>query len=124
MRIILVGSPPARVRLRNALSASGNTIAGEAETLAAARAISTPHDAYLVASDQVDGLPLAEDLTVREREVLDLVAEGLPNKAIATRLNISDQTVKFHVASIAGKLGASNRTEAVWIATKRGLLTI
>jgi DNA-binding NarL/FixJ family response regulator len=124
MRVILVGSPEARARLRADLSASGHTIAGEAETLTAARAISAPHDAYLVASDQVDGLPLAEALTVREREVLDLVAEGLPNKAIATRLNISDQTVKFHVASIAGKLGASNRTEAVWIATRRGLITI
>jgi DNA-binding NarL/FixJ family response regulator len=122
MRVILVGSPEARARLRADLSASGHTIAGEAETLTAARAISAPHDAYLVASDQVD--PLAEALTVREREVLDLVAEGLPNKAIATRLNISDQTVKFHVASIAGKLGASNRTEAVWIATRRGLITI
>jgi DNA-binding NarL/FixJ family response regulator len=48
----------------------------------------------------------------------------LPNKTIAERLGISDQTVKFHVASITGKLGASNRTEAVHIAARRGLITI
>ena len=127
MRIILVGAPEARRRLRAALSAIGNTIAGEADTLIAARAMSLAHDAYLVAPDfqvSADDPPLPEALTAREREVLELVAEGLPNKAIAARLDISDQTVKFHVASIAGKLGASNRTEAVRIATRRGLITI
>jgi len=48
----------------------------------------------------------------------------LPNKGIARRLDISDQTVKFHVASIYGKLGASNRTDAVRRALRRGLITI
>jgi DNA-binding NarL/FixJ family response regulator len=56
--------------------------------------------------------------------VLGLLAEGLPNKVIATRLGISDQTVKFHVASITAKLGAANRTEAVRIGIRRGLVTI
>jgi len=50
--------------------------------------------------------------------------EGLPNKAIGIRLKISDQTVKFHVASIIGKLGASNRTEAVRLAVRRGLISM
>ena len=54
-----------------------------------------------------------EPLTPREVQVLELLAEGLPNKAIAARLHISDQTVKFHVSSISGKLGAANRTDAV-----------
>jgi two-component system, NarL family, nitrate/nitrite response regulator NarL len=56
--------------------------------------------------------------------VLELLAEGLPNKAIAARLGISDQTVKFHVASITGKLGAANRTDAVRRAVRRGLITL
>ena len=67
---------------------------------------------------------LVEALTPREIEVLELVAEGLPNKAIAARLGISDQTVKFHLASITGKLGAANRTDAVRRAVRRGLIAL
>jgi DNA-binding NarL/FixJ family response regulator len=67
---------------------------------------------------------LPEPLTPREVEVLELLAEGMPNKAIAERLHISDQTVKFHVASISGKLGAANRTDAVRRAVRRGLITL
>jgi DNA-binding NarL/FixJ family response regulator len=63
-------------------------------------------------------------LTPREREVLELIAEGLPNKAIARRLGISEHTAKFHVGSVLGKLGASSRAEAVTLATRRGLLTV
>jgi len=65
-----------------------------------------------------------EPLTGRELEVLDLVAEGLSNKLIAHRLNISEHTVKTHVASIFAKLGASTRTEAVSRAIRRGLLML
>jgi DNA-binding NarL/FixJ family response regulator len=65
-----------------------------------------------------------ETLTPRERDVLDLVAEGQSNRRVAERLGISDQTVKFHVASICGKLGALNRTEAVRIAIERGLIVV
>ena len=67
---------------------------------------------------------LQEPLTRREIQVLELLAEGLPNKAIAERLGISDQTAKFHVASISGKLGAANRTDAVRRAFRRGLITL
>ena len=56
--------------------------------------------------------------------VLELLAEGLPNKAIAVRLHISDQTVKFHVSAISGKLGAKNRTDAVRRAVRRGMITL
>jgi DNA-binding CsgD family transcriptional regulator len=52
------------------------------------------------------------------------VAEGLSNKAIADRLNISEHTAKFHVGSLLAKLGAGSRTEAVTIATRRGLLAV
>jgi len=73
-------------------------------------------------SDVDDGSE--EALTDREREVLQLVALGLPNKTIATRLSISEHTVKFHVGSILGKLDAGSRTEAVTRAARRGLLTL
>jgi DNA-binding NarL/FixJ family response regulator len=67
---------------------------------------------------------LAESLTDRELEVLDLLAEGLSNKLIAHSLTISEHTVKTHVASIFAKLGASNRTEAVSQAIRRGLVML
>ena len=72
-------------------------------------------------------LPLAdlpEPLTKREREVLQMLASGLGNKEIATKLSISEHTAKFHVASILGKLGASTRTEAVSIGIRRGLVLL
>jgi two-component system, NarL family, response regulator YdfI len=53
-----------------------------------------------------------------------LLALGLANKQIAARLNISDHTVKFHVAAILGKLGASSRTEAVAIGIRTGLVLL
>ena len=68
--------------------------------------------------------PLIEDLTRREVEVLRLLAEGLPNKTIASRLRISEHTVKFHVNAILGKLGAASRTEAVVRATRLGLIPL
>jgi NarL family two-component system response regulator YdfI len=65
-----------------------------------------------------------EPLTAREREVLQMLSGGLGNKEIAARLKISEHTVKFHVASILGKLGASTRTEAVSVALRRGLILL
>lgn len=67
---------------------------------------------------------LVEDLTPRESEVLQLLAEGLSNKAIAHRLGISDHTVKFHVNAIMTKLAAQSRTEAVVRATQLGLILL
>lgn len=64
-----------------------------------------------------------EALTTREREVLELLSLGLPNKAIASRLGISDHTVKFHVSSIFSKLGVSSRTEAVRRGVRAGLIS-
>ena len=65
-----------------------------------------------------------EPLTAREREVLQLLAQGIPNKQIAQRLSISEHTVKFHVSAIMTKLGAASRTEAVTTAARRGLLVL
>jgi len=67
---------------------------------------------------------LPEQLTPREREVLQMISGGLGNKEIAGRLSISEHTVKFHVASILGKLGASTRTEAVSIGIRHGLVLL
>jgi len=68
--------------------------------------------------------PLAEELTPREREVLQLLAQGLSNKAIAYQLDISEHTVKFHVNAIMNKLGAQSRTEAAVQATRMGLILL
>jgi DNA-binding NarL/FixJ family response regulator len=70
------------------------------------------------------GEPLVEHLTPREIEVLQLLSAGLGNKEIAARLNISEHTAKFHVASILGKLGAATRTEAVTLGIRHGLVMI
>jgi NarL family two-component system response regulator YdfI len=67
---------------------------------------------------------LAESLTRRELEVLQMLAGGLSNKEIAARLNLSEHTAKFHVASILGKLGAGSRTEAVALGIRRGLVLL
>ena len=74
----------------------------------------------------VPGLTTATsvELTRREREVLELLAQGLPNKTIGTELGINEHTVKFHVNSILGKLGAQSRTEAVAQATRMGLVLL
>lgn len=66
----------------------------------------------------------ASPLTRREREVLELVADGLSNKLIAERLGFSEHTAKFHLRSILDKLGADTRTDAVAKAARRGMLTL
>lgn len=68
--------------------------------------------------------PPRAELTAREGEVLQLVAQGLPNKQIADRLGISENTVKFHVSAISGKLGAQSRTDAVVRAARLGLILL
>jgi DNA-binding NarL/FixJ family response regulator len=65
-----------------------------------------------------------EALTQREVEVLQMLAQGLGNKAIASRLGISEHTVKFHIGSIFAKLNASSRTEAVTLGLRQGLIML
>jgi len=71
-----------------------------------------------------DDLDMVEQLTAREIEVLRLLAEGFGNKEIASRLGISDHTVKFHISSILAKLGAASRTEAVTLGVRKGLILL
>ncbi|MEM7033644.1 MAG: response regulator transcription factor [Chloroflexota bacterium] len=78
----------------------------------------------LLSTQSTPSPTLIEDLTPRESEVLQLLAEGLTNKAIARRLEVSDHTVKFHVTAIMTKLGAQSRTEAVVQATRLGLILL
>ena len=134
MRVLLVGSLSERAQLRTRANGSLD-VAGEFDSLAAARASAIDSDAILMPNGVRRGSDLHPDpgltpggydepLTPREVQVLELLAEGLANKAIATRLHISDQTVKFHVSAISSKLGAHNRTDTVRRAVRRGLITL
>jgi DNA-binding NarL/FixJ family response regulator len=135
MRVVLVGSPAARARLRAQLPSSVEVV-GEHLTAADAAVSAVAADAVLTATEPAsspgaraaaawapDG-GAVEHLTARELEVLAHLADGLANRAIADRLGISPETVKFHVASIMGKLGTSNRVETVRRAVRRGLVAI
>lgn len=77
----------------------------------------------LPSSKGLDIYPI-EQLTAREIEVLQQLAEGLPNKTIAERLGVSEHTIKFHVNAIFRKLGAQSRTDAVVRATRLGLILL
>ena len=131
MRVVLAGPPKEREWLRRLLAEAGVEIAEDPDgvdavieiTSAAAKPdLRHAQVAAYVRPGLLESLP--EPLTAREREVLALLAEGLANKGIAAALHISDQTVKFHVAAIIGKLGASNRTDAVRRAVRQGLVTL
>lgn len=114
---------PLRVYLRGAAAAFRARLApdpnleivdriDEAEAVLSLPPINSDHDL------------LIEALTAREHDVLALLADGLSNRDIAARLDISEHTVKFHLASIFGKLGASTRTEAVQRGLRLGVIEI
>ena len=128
MRVILVGRRSSRERLRPELDEAGIEIAAEFGTIKEAQSSTISADAIVLAGVVREGDRddewIEEPLTRREIEVLQLLAEGLSNKSIGERLGISDQTVKFHVASISSKLGAANRTDAVRLGLRRGLISI
>jgi DNA-binding NarL/FixJ family response regulator len=65
-----------------------------------------------------------DDLTPRELEVLELIRDGQRNKDIAEKLEISEATVNFHIKNILDKLGANDRTHAVTLAVRRGMMQI
>lgn len=108
-------------------NATGSQIAAATEAAAAGLVVLHPAEVETMlqtqtANDAPAALP--EALTAREIEVLRLVAEGLSNKEVASRLNLSEHTIKFHVASIMGKLGAASRTEAVMLGIRHGIVLI
>ncbi len=81
-------------------------------------------DSLIENNRQVFPDEMIEPLTAREAEVLEMLIDGASNKSIAYQLNISEHTVKFHVASIFAKLGVNTRTEAVTLALRRGLILL
>jgi len=128
MRVIVIGNSQQRRDLREALETTTPDVVAEFGSLREARHAGIDADAFLSAAPappvDLDDAAALESLTPREIAVLELVAEGLSNKTVAARLGISDQTVKFHLTSISGKLGALNRTDAVRRAVRRGLITL
>ena len=112
-----------RAGIRGAILADANTQEVEAAVQAVIAGLVVVAPVFLLEPSPA-GEELLEPLSEREREVLNLLAEGLSNKLIAHALNISEHTVKTHVASIFVKLGASSRTEAVSQAIRRGLVML
>jgi len=106
------------------LAAAGYRISGEGRPLSDRHGDFHDGDGDLFEDETLDGVSSRPSLSPRESEVLALLAEGAPNKVIARRLNISVHTAKFHVAAILIKLGAANRTDAIAIAMRQGLVLV
>lgn len=137
--VLAVVSEPAHVMLAMEAGARGVVLREQLQgglypALAAVRSGLTVLDAALASQlvpAKTEAMPAKEpmrearsrgELTARERQVVQLLAEGLSNKLIADRLGISDHTAKFHVNGVMMKLGASTRTEAVVEAVRRGVV--
>jgi DNA-binding NarL/FixJ family response regulator len=101
-------------------TASSEQIVQAIKSVAAGLTVVDP--AFVPSSSEDESF--AEHLTPREAEVLRLLADGLGNKDIAQRLSISEHTIKFHIRSILGKLGAASRTEAVTRGLRSGLIEL
>jgi len=86
--------------------------------------LAQPALSRLIGMAEGEAEPLIEPLTERERQVLQLLAQGLANKQIAASLGISEHTVKFHVSGVYSKLGAASRTEAVRRGVQQGLVIL
>jgi two-component system nitrate/nitrite response regulator NarL len=100
------------------------TLAAGLRAASAGLVVVTPELSDVLSLRSREAEPLIEDLTPRELEVLGLVADGLTNRAIAQRLGISENTVKFHLNAILGKLGAQSRTDAIVRATRLGIIAL
>src|SRR5690606_22338457 len=94
------------------------------QTIMAGLLVIDPTLSSYLASPTINNELVVQDLTSRENEVLQLLAQGLTNKGIAHQLGITDHTVKFHVNAIMSKLGAQSRTEAVIRGTRAGLIIL
>src|SRR5215510_14786397 len=130
VRVVLLAPAPDRTVLNRFVQAgSGAMLRGDASaeqivrSIEAASAGLITFDSFLISESESPN-ELSEELTSRETEVLGLLAEGFGNREIANRLEISEHTIKFHIRSILGKLGASTRTEAVTRGLRAGLIDL
>ena len=132
--LLLVDDPHAEVAFAAVRAGAAGVLARQSDAAEIAAAIAAVRAGLVVLDAGVrDALAplataraaaLAEPLTEREREVLAMLAHGLSNRRIGERLAIADNTVKAHVASILGKLGAATRTEAVTLGIRLGLVML
>ena len=124
-RIVIFSAYHSEERVGAALQAGaqGYVLKGApAEDLTGAIRAALDGGTYLGRGVRAPAAAALDQLTQREREVLALVADGLSNAQIADRLNVAERTIKFHLSSIFGRLGAKRRTQALAIARERGLL--
>ena len=131
--LLFIGEPPDEAlnggdRLVGAVSTGieGSRLSAAVQAMAAGLVVVDPE---LQAAPPLRAAPSgppdqSDILTPRERQVLELVARGYPNKSIAYELGISEHTAKFHVGSLLTKLDAASRAEVVTNATRRGLLSV
>jgi two-component system, NarL family, response regulator YdfI len=129
--VLLLSSDPDSMLVHRLLQAgSGGMLQADAPPEQIVQAIESLDCGLMVFDNAFAGLvrpsepAMAESLTPRESEVLALLADGLGNREIASRLGISEHTIKFHIRSILGKLGASSRTEAVSRGLRSGLIEL
>jgi NarL family two-component system response regulator LiaR len=101
---------------------SKEDLAAAIRAAAAGRGTMSPEAANALAQDDEPLTASGGELTEREREVLRLLTQGLSNKKIAARIEISEFTVRNHVSQIIAKLGVANRSEAAVLAVQRGLV--
>ncbi len=101
---------------------TGDDLAEAIRSAHAGRATLAPEALQSLIQAEAEVDTLGSDLTVREREVLALLVEGMPNPDIAARLCVSRATIKAHISSILSKLGVSNRSEAIALALRHRLV--
>jgi DNA-binding NarL/FixJ family response regulator len=139
MPFVILSDEPERESAARALASGGVAIlernVGALQLAGAVRAavsgltvLSPIHAANLMDSTGAVDAPRSAEwiqpLTPRELQILRMLSDGLPNKSIATALEISEHTAKFHVGQILAKLGAESRTEAVTIGIRHGLVMV
>jgi DNA-binding NarL/FixJ family response regulator len=126
--VLLIAEPDSGIFNRIRRAGTGGLLQANASSEQIIQSIKAVATGLTVFDSALEAMSDAESttdpLTPREREVLQLLSDGLGNKEIASKLNISEHTIKFHIRSILGKLGAASRTEAVTRGLRSGLIEL